>query len=82
MKCKEPRWNAIKDPGGYAKRMTEKERILFIREYGNETQKKGMKSIFGNNKYTPKRKEMWKRMGKGVKMVRTIIEKKLEELDD
>lgn len=74
---KEPRWNAITNPKGYANRMTEKQRIDFIREYGTETMLDGLKSIFKNRKYMPVRPEMWRRMGKGKRMVQTIIEKRL-----
>jgi len=74
---KEPRWNAITNPEGYANRMTEKERIDFIREYGTEVMLDGLNSIFYNRKYTPIKPEMWRRMGKGKRMVQTIIEKRL-----
>lgn len=78
----EPRWNAITKPESYADRLTEKERIEFIREYGTETMKDGMKSVFDGNKWKPKRKEMWKRddgLDKGRRMVQTIIEKRIGE---
>lgn len=74
-----PRWNSITDPLGYAKRLSEKERVAFIRKYGSETQKRGIDAVFGDNKHKPKRKEMWEtRLKKGVLMVRTIITKRLE----
>lgn len=74
-----PYWGKISNPEGYANRMTEKERILFIREYGSEDQKRGLKAIFKGNKFKPVRKEMWKRIGKGKRMVQTIVEKKIGE---
>jgi len=81
---KEPRWNAITKPSSYADRLTENERIEFIREYGSECQKEGMKSLLKyphrDNCYTirEERKGMWKdRLDKGKKMVQTIIEKKI-----
>lgn len=79
---KEPRWNAISNPRGYARRMTEKERIDFIREYGSEQQKKFMDSVFGRNKYEPKRKWMWKnQLDKGRRAVETIIARRIGELE-
>lgn len=83
---KKPRWNAIRKPKSYADRLTEKERIDFIRKYGSEQQKDGLKSILKyphrNNCYTIKedRKMMWKdRLNKGRRMVQSIIEKKIGE---
>lgn len=74
-----PHWGKISNPEKYAKRMNEKERILFIREYGSEVQKRGMKSIFGENKFKPERERQWKRIDKGERMVQTIVEKKIGE---
>ena len=57
-------------------KMSEKERIDFIRDNGSEAQKAGLKAIFGNNQYKPKRMEMWNtRLKKGKRMVQTIVEK-------
>ena len=56
--------------------MSEKERIDFIRDNGSEAQKAGLKAIFGNNQYKPKRINMWNtRLKKGKRMVQTIVEK-------
>lgn len=56
--------------------MSEEERIEFIRENGTEAQKRGMKSVFDDNKYKPKRQEMWnERLHKGRKMVRVIFQR-------
>ncbi len=73
-----PHWSKIKNPEKYAKRMSEKERILFIREYGSDVQKDGLKAIFHGNKWKPKpnRENVWKRTGRGWKMVRTIVKRK------
>lgn len=79
---KEPRWNAISNPESYANRLTEKERIEFIREYGSEQQKDCMDAVFGRNKYEPKRKKLWKnQLDKGKKAVETIISKKIGKLE-
>lgn len=60
-----------------AKRMTEEERIDFIREHGTEAMKRGLDSIFNGNKYKPARKEMWEsRLKRGELMVRRIIERR------
>lgn len=82
IELREPRWDKIENPAGYAKRMRVKERILFIREYGSEVQKKGLKSIFGSNKWKPKserKKNLWNRINRGRRMVQTIVEKRIGE---
>lgn len=56
--------------------MTEKERIEFIRKMGDETIQRGMKSIFGPNKYKPKKEKMWNRLDRGKKLVRAILQKR------
>lgn len=59
-----------------AKRMSEEERIDYIREHGTCEMKNGLKAVFGRNKYEPKREKMWgDRLLKGVKMVTTLLEK-------
>lgn len=78
---KEPKWGAIKNPLGYAKRMNEKERIDFIREYGSEQQKKGLESILDGNKYKIDKKLAWKRTRKGILVVRTIVAKRIGKFD-
>lgn len=71
-------WGKITDPEGYARRMSEKDRIDFIREYGTDVMKEGLKVVFGNNKYTPIRKDYWEHsLQKGRRMVQTIVEKRL-----
>lgn len=56
------------------KEMTEEERIDFIRKYGSEQQKAGLKAVLNGNKYKIKRKEMWNtRLNKGIRMVQTIV---------
>ncbi|KXB07376.1 hypothetical protein AKJ51_01400 [candidate division MSBL1 archaeon SCGC-AAA382A20] len=56
--------------------MTEKERIDFIREYGSEQQKAGLRAVLNGNKYKAIRKEMWNiRLQKGIRMVQTILDK-------
>ncbi|MFO7992462.1 MAG: hypothetical protein R6U61_09290 [Thermoplasmata archaeon] len=61
----------------YADKMSEAERIDFIREHGTESMQRGLNSVFQSNKYKPIKGHMWKgRLHKGKKMVRTIIEKK------
>lgn len=79
VELRNPHWSRISNPESYAKRMPEKERILFIREYGSEVQKKGMKSIFQGNKYKPVREGVWERTDRGRRMVQTIVEKKIGE---
>lgn len=77
VELRSPHWKAIKNPEAYAKRMPEKERIKFIRKYGSELQKKGMKAIFQGRKYTPVREGVWERTGRGKRMVQTIVEKRI-----
>jgi len=80
---KKPRWNAIRKPKKYAERLTEKERIDFIREYGSEVQKSGLKSIlkypYRDNSYTIEKEGVWRRTDKGRRIVQTIIEKRIGE---
>jgi len=79
VELRNPHWRRIKNPKKYAERMPEKERILFIRKYGSEAQKDGMKSIFQGNKWTPVREGVWERTGRGKRIVQTIVEKKIGE---
>lgn len=78
---KEPRWGAIKDPLGYAKRMSEKERIDFIREYGSEQQRETLESILNGNKYKVDKEMSWKETKKGILPVRTIVAKRIGKFD-
>jgi len=60
--------------------MSEKERIDFIRETAGETIQRGMKSIFGSNKYKPKKPHQWEeQLDRGKKLVRAIVGKKRRE---
>jgi len=78
---KEPRWNAIKNPKGYAERMNKRDRIDFILKYGSEVQVDGMKSILRyphrENTYTIERESIWERTDKGRRIVENIIKRKL-----
>ncbi len=57
--------------------MTEKEIIDYIRHYAEvkdkEILRRGMDSIFGRNKYKPKKEDLWERLDRGKKLVRGII---------
>lgn len=79
VELRNPHWGKISNPELYANRMPEKERILFIRKYGSEVQKRGIKSIFEGNKWTPVKEGVWKRTKKGKRIVQTIVEKKIGE---
>lgn len=60
-------------------KMSESDRIEFIREHGTDEMKAGLRAVFSGNKYKPKRNKMWEdRLHKGKKMVKTIVESKDE----
>ena len=66
-------YNRSEDP---IEKMSEKERIKFIRDNGTESMKAGMEAVFDGNKWKPKREDMWvNRLNRGKRMVRTILEK-------
>lgn len=59
-----------------AKRMKIDNRIDLIREKGTATMQAGLKAVFGDNLYKPKRPEMWEKgLKKGVLMVAYILER-------
>ncbi len=59
--------------------MSEKERIVFIREHGTEAMKAGLQSVFDGNRWKPRRENMWiDRLDQGKRMVKTILENKEE----
>jgi len=57
--------------------LNEKERIDFLKNYAeskeNEILQRGLDSIFGANKYKPKKEDLWERLDRGKKLVRGII---------
>ncbi len=58
-----------------AEDMSERERIEFIREKGTEAMKAGLDAVFENNRWKPKRENMWlDRLDQGKRMVKTILE--------
>lgn len=64
------------EPEEVVENMDEQERIEFIREHGNEVMKRGMNSVFGDNKYKPVKENIWyneHQLDTGRKMVRTIL---------
>ncbi len=59
--------------------MSEKERIEFIRANGTEAMKAGLDAVFENNRWKPKRENMWlDRLDQGKRMVKTILENQEE----
>ncbi|MFO7792390.1 MAG: hypothetical protein R6W73_05330 [Candidatus Saliniplasma sp.] len=59
--------------------MSEKERIEFIRDNGTEAMKAGLEAVFEDNRWKPKRENMWlDRLDQGKRMVKTILENQEE----
>jgi len=71
-----------KNPATMAEDLSEKERIQLLRNEGSEVQRKGLRSIFGGNKWKPQknRERMWvEKLDEGRKPVRELIRSHLRK---